>query len=138
VWFRRDLRLHDHAALARAVQDGDAIAPMFVVDDRLVDNRCRSPTGCWFLRGSLEALADGLAARGAPLTVLRGDPTSVVPAFARAIGAGRVIVGRHYSPSGRCRDGAVARALDHDDRRLSRTPDVLVQDPEAVRTADGG
>ena len=110
VWFRRDLRLHDHAALARAVQDGDAIAPMFVVDDRLVDNRWRSPNRLWFLRGSLEALADGLAARGAPLTVLRGDPTSVVPAFARAIGAGRVIVSRDYTPYGRWRDDAVARA----------------------------
>ena len=36
VWFRRDLRLHDHPALAEAVASGDRIAPLFVVDERLL------------------------------------------------------------------------------------------------------
>ncbi len=31
VWFRRDLRLHDHPALASALADGDRVAPLFVL-----------------------------------------------------------------------------------------------------------
>ena len=43
VWFRRDLRLHDHPALRRAADAGDALALLFVVDDRLLNGRWRSP-----------------------------------------------------------------------------------------------
>jgi len=39
VWFRRDLRLHDHPALRRAADAGDALALLFVVDDRLLNGR---------------------------------------------------------------------------------------------------
>ena len=34
LWFRRDLRLHDHPALLEAAQDGPVTA-LFVLDDAL-------------------------------------------------------------------------------------------------------
>ena len=32
VWFRRDLRVHDHPALAEAAQRGRRVLPLFVLD----------------------------------------------------------------------------------------------------------
>ncbi len=39
VWFRRDLRVHDHPALTAAHRSADLIVPVFVLDPRLLDLR---------------------------------------------------------------------------------------------------
>ena len=31
VWFRRDLRLHDHPALTAAIAEADEVIPLFAV-----------------------------------------------------------------------------------------------------------
>jgi deoxyribodipyrimidine photo-lyase len=138
VWFRRDLRVHDHPALHRAVGDGHRVAGLFVADDRLLDGRWRSPNRLWFLMRSVAALEAALRERGAELTVLRGDPTALVPAFARAVGASRVIVSRDHSPFGRGRDRAVEGVLADVGIRLEAGRGLLVHEPEEVRRADGG
>jgi deoxyribodipyrimidine photo-lyase len=137
VWFRRDLRVHDHPGLASAVEAGDLVAPLFVVDDRLLDGRWPSPNRSWFMRGGVARLAEELAMRGAPLTVLRGDPRSIVPEFAASVGARRVIVSRDYAPYGRTRDGEVDARLAA--RRIAFEPAAggLIVEPESVATAAG-
>lgn len=137
VWFRRDLRVHDHPALTRAVEAGDRVVPLFVVDERLLDGRWRSPNRLWFLREGVAALAASLAARGAPLVVERGDPTALVPAVARAVGATRVAVGRDHTPFGRARDRAVADRLRASGIAFEAAPGGLIVEPEAIATAGG-
>lgn len=137
LWFRRDLRLHDHPALAEAMAGRGRVAPLFVVDDALIEGRWRSANRTWFLRGSVLALADALAVRGAPLVVLRGNPVELVPAYAASIGADRVVVSRDYAPYGRRRDGEVAAALERHGIAWSELPGQLIQEPETVLKADG-
>ena len=136
VWFRRDLRLHDHPALTAAQADGDRIAPLFVVDERLQAGRFRSPNRLWFMRGSVSALANALEARGASLSVVHGDPSEVVPAFAAAVGAGRVLASRDYTPYGRGRDARVAGALGRRGIEWATLPGLLIHEPEDVATAN--
>ncbi len=137
VWFRRDLRLHDHPALAGAQADGDRIAPLFVIDERLQAGRFRSANRLWFMRGSVSALATALEVRGAPLSVVRGDPSEIVPAFATAVGAGRVVASRDYTPYGRGRDDRVAAELGRRGIEWGTFPGLLIHEPEDVATADG-
>jgi len=137
VWFRRDLRLHDHVGLTAALADGDRIAPLFVIDERLQEGRFRSANRLWFMRGSVSALATALEIRGAPLSVVRGDPSEVVSDFAAAVGAGRVVVSRDYTPYGRWRDARVAAALGRGGIAWATFPGLLVHEPEAVTTAEG-
>jgi deoxyribodipyrimidine photo-lyase len=137
LWLRRDLRIHDNPALVAAIEGGGPVAPLFVVDDALLAGRWQSPNRLWFLRGSVAALAGSLAERGAPLTIVRGDPVDLVPAVARRLGAGRVVVSRDHAPYGRSRDSRVAAALAGTGIRLVEVPGQLVQEPEAVATADG-
>ena len=137
VWFRRDLRVNDHPALLDAVASGDAVAPLFVVDDALVGGRWRSRNRLWFMHASVTALARDLEALGAPLSIVRGRPADVVPAFAAAADARRVIVSRDLLPYGRRRDARVASRLGEINVAFDATPGVLIHEPEAISTAAG-
>ena len=138
VWFRRDLRVHDHPALVAASDSGDRVAPLFVVDDRLVAGRWPAANRLWFMAATVERLAGDLEALGVPLTILRGDPRTVVPAFAQSIGAGRVVVSRDHSPYGRRRDDAVEATLSGVRIGWEAHPGTLAHEPEEVRRRDGG
>lgn len=137
VWFRRDLRLHDHPALAWAVEHHDRVVPLFVVDDVLVGNGA-SANRLWFMAHSVDSLAVALAERGASLAVRRGQAAREVIRFARQLRAQTIVVSRDYGPYGRQRDAEVqARARRHG-IGLVRLPGVLVHEPEQVLRADGG
>jgi deoxyribodipyrimidine photo-lyase len=138
VWFRRDLRIHDHPALRDALEHADRVLPLYVVDPALLHGRWRSPNRLWHLARSLERLDEGLRERGASLTVVGGDPTTVVPQAAAVLGAAFVAVTRDRAPYGRARDAAVEDALRSAAIELRATGGLLVHEPEDVRRRDGG
>jgi deoxyribodipyrimidine photo-lyase len=135
MWFRRDLRLVDHPALAAAVSRG-AVVPLFVVDPRLMTGR-DAPREAWW-RASLGALAAELRAAGAPLLMRRGDPRDVVPRVAREAGALAVYWSLDYTPFARRRDDAVTAALGSIDVEARGFPGTLLVEPDVLRTASGG
>jgi deoxyribodipyrimidine photo-lyase len=137
LWFRRDLRLHDHPALADALATADRIAPLFVLDPTLITGRWRSPNRTWFMLASLAELAASLEAAGSVLVVRVGRPELVVPAFAAEVGARTVHVSRDYAPYGRARDGRVAEALRQIRVALHAAPGNLIHEPEDLATRSG-
>lgn len=137
LWFRRDLRLHDHPALATAMAGGGRVVPVFVLDDALLGGRWRSANRAWFLRWSIAALADALASRGAPLVLLHGNPVDVVPAYATSVGARRVVVHRDYAPYGRRRDARIEADLARRGIAWLETPGQLIHEPGTVLTTEG-
>jgi deoxyribodipyrimidine photo-lyase len=137
VWFRRDLRLHDHPALTAAIERFERVLPLFVVDDNLVRGKGASPNRLWFMAGSVAELAASLAERGATLTVARGRPAEVVPRLAAEAGAQAIAVSRDYAPYGRQRDAKVAAEARQLGIDFIAQPGVLVHEPEDVGKADG-
>ena len=111
LWFRRDLRLDDHPALAAAHAAGEVV-PLFVVDPRLMAGS-GAPRRAYMV-AALAALDDSL---GGALVYRHGDPAEVVPALAAEVGAEAVYVSRDYGPYGRSRDAAVASRLAAAGRR---------------------
>ena len=138
VWFRRDIRLHDHPALTDAVRGDGPVVPLYVLDPALLGGRFASPNRTWFLLGALRALAEELEARGSRLVVRVGDPLEVVPTVARDVGARLVLVSRDYAPYGRRRDRAVAEALERDGIAFGARRGLLVHEPEELPGANGG
>ena len=126
LWFRRDLRLSDHPALAAA---GDRVLAVFVLDDRLI--RPAGTPRLAFLYDCLRALDADLNGR---LLVVHGDPTDVLPRIARSIAADAVHITADCGPYGRSRDAAVAAALDVD---LVATGSPYAITPGRVRKRDG-
>ncbi|WP_020664525.1 cryptochrome/photolyase family protein [Amycolatopsis benzoatilytica] len=106
LWFRRDLRLRDHAALLAAAQHSKHVLALYVLDDRLL-KPAGSPRVA-FLLNSLRELDMALSGR---LLVRSGDPVREVVAAARSIGAAAVHVSADTGPYGRKRDAAVAEEL---------------------------
>ena len=137
LWFRRDLRLHDHPALANALAQADRVAPLFVLDPALIAGRWRSPNRTSFMLASLAELAASLEAAGSVLVVRVGRPEEVVPAFAQEVGARAVHVSRDYAPYGRARDERVAEALRQAGVPLHATRGNLIHEPEDLATRTG-
>lgn len=84
VLFTRDLRVHDHPALAAACSAFDRVVPLYVLDPALQElsaNRTR------FLHQSLADLREALRERGGDLVVRRGDPAAETMKLARKVGA---------------------------------------------------
>ncbi|MEM1024777.1 MAG: DASH family cryptochrome [Myxococcota bacterium] len=96
VWFRNDLRLHDHVPLQRSLREADEVVPVFVFDPKLVaPDRCRDrmrmgPHRGRFWLESVQALRKSLRDLGSELVVRTGDPVEWVPKLAAAFGAERV------------------------------------------------
>jgi deoxyribodipyrimidine photolyase len=67
VWYRRDLRVHDHPALRAALDGFDRVVPAFVLDDALLRGRYASGSRTAFMLGCLRALDGELRARGGGL-----------------------------------------------------------------------
>ena len=103
VWFRRDLRVHDHPALRAALAEHDRVVPVFCLDDRLLQGRHASGPRTQFM---LEALADldrSLRERGGALVVRRGAPEDELVRLADETGAESVFFAHDVSPFARTR-----------------------------------
>jgi len=78
VWFRRDLRVHDHAALAAALASGAPVLPLYIFDPGLWSLPEQSRRQFDFLVESLTELDEALRARGARLVVRTGRTAEVL------------------------------------------------------------
>jgi len=96
VWFRADLRLHDHAALQAATKACRSVACVFCFDPREYE-ASQSP-GCdrngpyrtTFLLQCVQDLRETMRKRGGELHVRIGKPEQVLPEMARKLGAKKV------------------------------------------------
>lgn len=128
VWFRRDLRVHDHPALAAAATEGEVL-PLFVLDPAFEQAGVPRTQA---LRLALEALQE--ATDGA-LVVRRGKPEQIIPELVRELGAAAVHISGETTPRGRQRDERVEQALE--DVPLVATGTPYAVSPGRVRKGDG-
>ena len=111
VWFRRDLRDYDHAALAAATGAGQ-VHCAFVFDRDILDALpSRTDRRVHYLRDSLVELDAALRARGGGLIVRQGRAQEEIPLLARELGVAAVFANRDYEPAAKARDAAVAAEL---------------------------
>jgi deoxyribodipyrimidine photo-lyase len=87
VWFKRDLRVHDHAALEAAVRAGPVLC-LYVIEPGLWRQADASTRHYAFLAESLRALDEALARRGARLQVVVGEMPQVLDALAEKMPLG--------------------------------------------------
>ena len=137
VWFRRDLRVHDHPALVAAADVGRPV-PVFCFDSRLLHGRHGSGPRGRFMLECLRDLDEPLRKRGSGLVVRDGPPEREIPRLAAEVGAREVHVTADVGPYARRRDDAVAAALEGTAAKLVAHPGLTVAgDAAAVRTQKG-
>ena len=112
VWFRRDLRDFDHAALYNALKSSQNVYCAFVFDtdilDKLTNKQDRRVEFIW---ESIRELKTALQAKGGDLIVKHGKAIEIIPALASELNAEAVYANRDYEPSAALRDGKIAQTL---------------------------
>lgn len=111
LWFRRDLRLSDHAALCTAVSSGAPIIPLFILDDVTPKHRKMGGASRWWLHHSLKSLDASLQKLGSKLILREGESVSVLQDIARETGADEVYAMHHYEPWWRNAEKAVREKM---------------------------
>ena len=118
VWFRRDLRTHDHAALHHALRAARQVWCAFVFDRAILDPLPRRDRRVEFIHASLLELdrqlcelGRGQGIDGVRLLVRHGRGADEIAALARALRVQAVYANHDDDPDAVRRDGAVARVL---------------------------
>ncbi|MDF3036138.1 MAG: phrB, partial [Paucimonas sp.] len=137
VWFRRDLRLYDHAALHAALHQSRAVFCIFVFDSTILQKLPRKDRRVEFIFNSLRELNEELEARGSSLILVHGDPVEEIPKAARELSVDAVFANRDYEPSAEMRDSAVGQELQGMGCRFFGFKDQAIFDADEVMTQDG-
>ncbi len=111
VWFRRDLRVHDHPALRAALDADERVVPVFCLDDRLLHGRHASGPRTQFLLECLADLDASLRERGGGLVVRHGPPERELAKLAGEVGANELHFTADISPFARERAERTRTAL---------------------------
>ncbi len=112
VWFRRDLRDHDHAALYHALKTHTRVYCAFVFDREILDALpSRVDRRVEFIRACVVELDTALRARGGGLITLHDHAREGVPALALRLNVTAVYANHDYEPDALVRDDAVRGAL---------------------------
>ncbi|MEO6714844.1 MAG: deoxyribodipyrimidine photo-lyase [Mycobacteriales bacterium] len=131
VWFRRDLRVHDHPALAAAAAGG-RVVPLFVLDPALL-SRAGAPRVAFML----DCLRELTAATAGALVVRSGVPEQVVAELAREVDADAVHISADTGPYGARRDSRVAAVLAASRVELVATGSPYAVTPGRISKDDG-
>lgn len=135
VWFRRDLRVSDHAALSTACESGAPVIAVFI-RDRLVDTLGAAPK--WRLGVALEHFQKTLEARGVRLVLRSGDALEVLTGLVSETGAQAVFWSRLYDPKSVARDTAVKSKLREAGVDARSFGGHVMFEPWTVETKTGG
>ncbi len=111
AWLRRDLRLHDHAALHEACRTGDPVFVAFVFDTDILAALPRHDRRVELIHCALQNIEQQLRARGVGLIVRHGRAADEIPKLARELGTTRLVFAHDDDPYALVRDTAVAQAL---------------------------
>jgi len=138
VWFRRDLRAHDHAALHAALTRHRAVHCAFVFDTEILDALPgRADRRVDFIWHGVRELREALAALGGGLHVLHGRAREEIPALAARLGVAAVYASRDYEPRAIDRDQEVEARLAQRGISFHGRKDQVIFELEEVRTGTG-
>ncbi len=138
VWFRRDLRDHDHTALAAALANAESVYCAFIFDRDILDLLpSRHDRRVDFIHQSLLELDAALRARGGGLIVRHARSVDEIPALALSLGVDAVYVNQDYEPAAKRRDAEVASRLVANHIALHTFKDQVIFHQDEVLTQVG-
>lgn len=111
IWFRRDLRLADQAAVAGAIAANRPVIPIYILDDETPKHRQMGGASRWWLHRSLEKLEASLREFGSQLVLRNGSVSDVLAEIVKSTGATEIHALHHYEPWWRNAERAVAKEL---------------------------
>ncbi len=138
VWFRRDLRDFDHAALHHALKSARRVHCAFIFDREILDALpSADDRRVEFIRDSVAELATSLEARGGALIVRHAAARDAIPQLATELGVDAVFANHDYEPAAIIRDASVASALAARDIAFNTFKDHVIFERDEILSQAG-
>ena len=137
VWFRRDLRAFDNAALHHALKRSKTVYCAFIFDKDILDpllEESSSDRRVAFIHASLVELDEELRRAGGGLIVRHARSVTEIPALADELSVDAVFANEDYEPAAVERDGKVGKALKKSGRELHTFKDQVIFAKDEVLT----
>jgi len=133
VWFRRDLRDFDHAALYHALKSSQQVFCVFVFDTEILDLLVnKADRRVEFIWESVKVLKVAFQKNGGDLIVKHGIAREIIPQLAAELAVNAVFTNRDYEPSAVNRDHDVAAALAKKDIDFHHFKDQVIFEKDEV------
>lgn len=138
VWFRDDLRVGDNPALHHAVQSGQPIIAVYILDEQSDGLRKMGGAQKWFLHHALESLSSKLKELGATLQVHKGAANFVIQQIVKEESACSVHWNRRYGKAEIEIDSALKTWLQEIGVEAHSYLGNLLHEPYKMKTGSGG
>jgi len=137
MWFRRDLRNIDNAALYQALKTHERVYCVFVFDTEILDPLPRADRRVEFIHESVRELREALTEQGGGLVVLHAATREAIPRLALELGVDTVFTNHDYEPDAVHRDDAVRGALGAVGIGFASFKDQVIFEKDEVLTGAG-
>ena len=138
VWFRRDLRDYDHAALYHALKSSRQVYCAFVFDTEILDKLAdRQDRRVEFIWESVRELKSALQSKGGDLIVLHGNAKREIPKLAKTLQVNAVFTNHDYEPDAIKRDTDVRDQLKNENIDFHHFKDQVIFEKDEVLSISG-
>ncbi len=135
IWFRRDLRLADNAALYHALKAGMPVLPIFIFDRNILDKlEDKADRRVEFIHAALSGMQQQLMQLGSSLEVFYGFPEAVFAALTDKYTVKGVFANHDYEPYALQRESVISHLLQSKGALLHTYKDqVIFEKSEVVK-----
>ena len=138
VWFRRDLRDYDHAALYHALKSSSQVYCAFVFDTDILEHlQDKADRRVEFIWESIQALKAALQLKGGDVIVLHGSAQKEIPNLACALQVEAVFANHDYEPIAIKRDEMVAYTLQQNNIDFQHYKDQVIFEKNEILNMAG-
>ncbi|MBC7651221.1 MAG: deoxyribodipyrimidine photo-lyase [Deinococcales bacterium] len=138
IWFRRDLRLIDNAALYHALKSKYPVIPIFIFDKDILDKlEDKTDRRVEFIHAALTDMQQTLVALGSSLEVYYATPKQTFTALLEKYHINSVFSNHDYEQYGIDRDIEIAQLLQQHNATLNTYKDQVIFEKDEVVKDDG-
>ena len=130
LWLRRDLRLQDNTAAAKASKESEAVQVVFCFDQNIISKLKNEDKRITFIHGALKELDEDIKNLGGELVILLGDPKVEIVNFINNGNFDALYFNEDYESYPLKRDAYIKKALG---QRAFGFTDQVIFHPSTVR-----
>jgi deoxyribodipyrimidine photo-lyase len=138
MWFRRDLRLGDNAALYHALKDTNPVIPVFIFDKNILDDlEDKKDRRVEFIHEALLEMQHELKQHGSSLHVFYDTPDDAFLKLVKEYNIQKVFANEDYEQYAIDRDASIAKLLKQYNASLTLYKDQVIFSKDEVVKDDG-
>ena len=138
MWFRRDLRLNDNAALYHSLRSEYPVVPIFIFDRNILDDlEDKKDRRVAFIYDALLQMQEWLISLGSSLEIYYGFPKETFELLLSKYEVKEVFTNHDYEQYAIDRDGAIKELLHHHSIRFITYKDQVIFEKDEIIKDDG-